>query len=87
MIELHDIIGIIGAISILVTYFLLQAQKMSATGLAYSVINLVGTFLILFSLLNTWNLTSVIIEIAWGAISVYGIMRWYKENYSTKLEG
>ena len=86
MIELHDLIGFLGAIAILVAYFLLQAKKMSSDGLIYSVLNLAGAILILFSLFNAWNLTAVLIEIIWGGISLFGIMKWYKSIYTEKVE-
>lgn len=74
---LSDLIGIAGVILVLLTYFLLQAGKLASTSLKYSTINLLGSALIMVSLLNTWNLASVIIEIAWGLISCYGIYRYF----------
>jgi hypothetical protein len=84
IIELHDVIGFLGAIAILLAYFLLQAKKMSPDGLIYSVLNLVGAVLILFSLINAWNLTAVFIEIIWFGLSLVGIYRWYKSSYTKK---
>lgn len=83
-IEFHDMIGFCGAMAILVAYFLLQAKKMSPDGLIYSVLNLVGAILILFSLLYAWNLTAVFIEIVWLGISLFGIGKWYKATYKEK---
>ena len=37
--------------------------------------NLAGSLLILLSLWDAWNLPSVVIEIAWSAISVWGLIR------------
>jgi len=85
-IEFHDVIGFLGAIAILIAYFLLQAKKMSSDGLIYSLLNLVGAVLILFSLANAWNLTAVFIEIIWCGISLLGILRWYKTTYAEKIE-
>jgi predicted membrane protein len=73
----YDIIGIIGVAIILATYFALQTRKISSDSLLYSVANLVGSFLVIVSLLNTWNLASVIIEIFWSIISAYGIYHYY----------
>jgi len=80
-VELHDIVGFFGAIAILLAYFFLQAKKMSADGVVYSLLNLVGAFLILFSLTYAWNLTAVFIEIIWLGISLFGIVKWYKSTY------
>jgi hypothetical protein len=81
VVEFHDFVGFSGAGCILIAYFLLQAKKMSPDGLIYSLLNLVGALLILFSLRYAWNLTAVFIEIIWCGISVFGIMKWYKANY------
>jgi hypothetical protein len=84
VVEFHDIIGFSGAVAILIAYFLLQAKKMSADGLAYSVLNLAGALLILFSLTYAWNLTAVFIEIVWSGISLFGIMKWYRTTSTEK---
>lgn len=84
--EFHDFVGFSGATAILVAYFLLQAKKMSADGLIYSLLNLVGAILILFSLAYAWNLTAVFIEIIWVSISLFGVFKWYKVTYGEKIE-
>lgn len=86
IIEFHDFVGFAGAFAILIAYFLLQAKKMSADSLTYSLLNLVGALLILFSLVNAWNLTAVFIEIIWGGISAFGILKWYKTNSVKKVD-
>jgi paired small multidrug resistance pump len=84
--EFHDFVGFSGAIAILLAYFFLQAKRMSADGLIYSLLNLVGALLILFSLASAWNSTAVFIEIIWVGISLYGIFKWYKTSYAQKIE-
>ena len=73
--DIHDVIGIIGVFFILVSYVLLQIEKIRAKSLSYSVINLVGAVLILYSLFYNWNLASVIIEFFWIIISLFGIVK------------
>ncbi len=73
--DIHDVIGIIGVFFILVSYVLLQIEKIRAKSLSYSVINLVGAILILYSLFYNWNLASVIIEFFWIIISLFGIVK------------
>lgn len=72
----HDVAGSTGAAIILVSYFLLQVQRLSGSGLAYSVFNAIGAFLILLSLLIDFNLAAFIVEAFWLAISLFGIARW-----------
>lgn len=77
---LVDAIGLLGVGVILGAYFLLQASRMKVTDLRYSILNGVGALLILYSLLYNWNTASVVIEIFWFSISVYGVMQRWKER-------
>lgn len=72
-------IGIVGVAIILLAYMLLQLHRMSAHSLAYTTVNAVGSVLILISLYYHMNIASLIIEIAWLAISLYGMWRAYKK--------
>lgn len=73
-------IGIIGVAIILVTYFLLQTDRIAARELRYSVLNAIGSSCILLSLIVDFNLPSFVIEVAWVLISLMGIVRWWREN-------
>ncbi len=75
MAQVPNIIGTLGVALVLLAYFLLQCEKLSNRGYAYPILNLLGALLILYSLFYVWNLPSVIIEVAWIAISVFGIIR------------
>lgn len=80
LMEISDEIGIIGVIFILISYVLLQSGKIDSKSVRYSFINLIGAVLILFSLFYSWNLASVIIEIFWILISLYGIIKISIQN-------
>lgn len=68
-------LGAVGAACIVAAYFLLQTEKMAAKSLSYSLTNLVGAALLLVSLMIHFNLGSVLIELFWIAISVYGLIK------------
>ena len=76
--SLIDLIGILGVIIIIIGYMLLQLGKMDASDLSFSVLNTLGAFLIIISLLYDWNLASFIMEFTWMMISLYGIIKHYK---------
>jgi hypothetical protein len=76
--SLPEIIGILGVIVIIIAYILLQVEKMDAKDLGFSVLNTLGAFLIIISLLYDWNLASFIMESTWMMISLYGIIKYYK---------
>jgi hypothetical protein len=74
-IDLADVIGIAGVIMILIAYYFLSVGKWISDSMHYQVLNFAGAWLILFSLYFHWNLSSVVIEIAWIIISVMGMVR------------
>lgn len=54
---------------------MIQTGRLSSNDMAFPVTNLIGAILLFISLMYAWNLPSVIIEICWIAISIYGIFR------------
>ncbi len=70
-----DIVGLLGVAAIILSYMLLQAEILKPNQPIYSVLNLMGALLILFSLFFNWNLSSVVIEIFWILISIFGLAR------------
>jgi hypothetical protein len=72
----HDWAGLVGVALVLIAFLLLQAHKLSGQGYTYQVMNLVGAFGILLSLIfGMFNLPAFLQEMAWFLISVYGIVR------------
>lgn len=74
-----DIIGSLGVGLIILTYIMLQIEKLRSTELLYSLLNGVGAVLIIVSLIFSFNLPSFIVEFFWLLISLFGIVK-----YSTK---
>ena len=74
----YDWVGLLGTAMILLGFALLQAGKLSGTGLVYQLLNLFGAAGVLVSLLGTFNLSVFLLEAAWIAVSVYGIARSFK---------
>ena len=73
-------VGVFGVILILVAYFLLQWGKLRPGGFVYSLLNLIGALGILYSLFFEWNLSAVLMEIAWILISIYGLVRCFMQR-------
>ena len=73
-----DAVGIIGVIVLMVTYLLLQLNKLQSNGLAYSLLNAIGALLIIFSLLVNFNLSAFLMEAFWVLISLIGIFRYLR---------
>jgi hypothetical protein len=67
--------GLLGAVIIVIAYFLLQVGRLDSRSLSYSVANGVGAAAIIYSLYYEFNLSAFAIESFWLAISLYGIYR------------
>ena len=72
----HDITGSLGVTIIILTYILLQGERIRSEQLAYSLLNAAGAALILISLYYTFNLPSFIVEFFWLLISLFGVGKY-----------
>ena len=76
--SLLDLVGLIGAAVLMIAYLMLQLNKLTSDGLAYSLFNAIGAILIIVSLRVKFNLAAFIIEVFWVLISVFGIYRYFR---------
>jgi len=72
---LPNVLGIIGSAIVIVAYFAVARGSIAADSKPYYLANLLGAALIFASLWWAWNLPAAIVEIFWGAISAYGLLR------------
>lgn len=75
---LIDLIGNVGVVILIIAYLLLQLNKLSSDGLAYSLLNMVGASLIIVSLRFNFNLSAFVIEVFWVLISFIGVFRYFR---------
>ena len=75
---LLDLVGNTGVVMLIITYLMLQVNKIRSDGLAYSLLNAVGASLIILSLLVNFNLSAFIMEVFWVLISFVGIYRHFR---------
>lgn len=73
-------LGIIGVALVLGCYFSLEKGILKSDQLIFPILNLIGATLILISLFWEWNLPSVIYEVCWIIISIYGIRQALKKK-------
>ncbi len=76
----HDLVGNLGVVLILGTYFALQAGRLDSRAVAYSALNALGAGSITISLLFDFNLSAFVVEAAWVAVSLYGLVRARRMN-------
>lgn len=73
----YDFIGSIGVGVIILTYILLQTEKIKSESLSYSLLNGLGAGLIVFSLIFDFNFSAFVVESLWVLISLYGIGKYF----------
>jgi hypothetical protein len=71
----HDLVGNLGVVMILGTYFALQVGRLDAKSFLYSGLNAFGAGSITVSLFFDFNLSAFVVEAAWVAVSVYGLVQ------------
>lgn len=76
----YDAIGLMGVTLIVSCYFLIQIGKINAVQPIYSILNMIGSILIIISLYSNFNLPSFIIEAFWILISIVGLIRALKHK-------
>ncbi len=72
----YDMLGTLGTAIIIVTYVLLQIEKVRSDQLAYSLLNAIGAALILTSLYFSFNFPAFLVEFFWLLISLFGIGKY-----------
>ena len=83
---LPDLIGLTGVALLIVTYALLQLDKIDPKGFWYSFNNLLVAILVTVSLVYTPNLASIVIEVFWFLISLYGVVKFFKRKDLTNIK-
>jgi multidrug transporter EmrE-like cation transporter len=73
-----DFIGNVGVVVLIITFLMLQLNKIPSDGLAYSLLNAIGASLIVVSLLFDFNLSALLMEVFWVLISFVGMYRYFR---------
>ncbi|MEO8572709.1 MAG: hypothetical protein ABI481_01980 [Pyrinomonadaceae bacterium] len=76
----YDIVGTLGVAIIIVTYVLLQIERVRSDQLIYSLLNAIGAALILVSLYFDFNFPSLVVEFFWLLISLFGIGKYLSKR-------
>ncbi len=81
----YELIGSVGVGLIILTYILLQTEKIRSENLSYSVLNGLGAALIVFSLIYNFNFSAFVVESLWVLISIYGIGKYFFKGKREKV--
>ncbi|HEX8264070.1 MAG TPA: hypothetical protein VF596_01500 [Pyrinomonadaceae bacterium] len=76
----YDFVGTIGTAVIIVTYILLQTERIKSSSLIYSLLNAAGAAMIIVSLIFSFNFSAFIVEFFWLLISLFGIVKFFLQK-------
>ena len=76
----YDFVGTIGTAVIIVTYILLQIERIKSSSLIYSLLNAAGAAMIIVSLLFSFNFSAFMVEFFWLLISLFGIVKFFLQK-------
>lgn len=71
-----EFIGYVGVSLLVITYALLQLERIDPKGFWYSFNNMLVAILVTVSLIETPNKPSMVIEFFWFTISIYGLWKY-----------
>ncbi|MCC6328286.1 MAG: hypothetical protein IT174_07210 [Acidobacteria bacterium] len=77
----YNILGTAGVATIVITYILLQTERLRSDSLYYSLLNAIGAILILISLYFEFNFPSFVVEFFWLLISLFGIGKYLRRKH------
>ncbi len=80
----YDILGTVGVGIIIITYVLLQIERVRSDQLVYSLLNAIGASLILISLYFNFNLPAFFVEFFWLLISLFGIGKYLRRTRGSR---
>ena len=78
--DAFTLVGFVGVGFIVVAYFANQQGWLGSDDWRFPAANLMGSLLILVSLYDAWNFPSLVIEVIWSAISLYGLSRRWRRR-------
>ena len=70
-----DIAGLTGVVLIVIAYLLLQLGKLPSSSPIFSLMNALGAFLVMVSLIFDFNLAAFLMEAFWFVLSLFGLLR------------
>ena len=80
--ETTRIIGFIGVVMVLIAYFANQQRWLDSEHWPFPLANMVGSIMMMVSLYTEWNFPSFVINGAWAAISLWGLVKAWRAPLS-----
>jgi len=74
-VSLYDLSGLLGALLILAAYAGVQTHRLDPHRPTALLLNLIGPSLVLFSLIEDFNLAALLLQVCWIAVALFGLTR------------
>ncbi len=72
---LLQITSLLGAVGILLPFAAVQFGKLTTGATSYSLLNLVGSLLLLIVAIIEFQIGFIVLEVVWAGVSVRGLLR------------
>lgn len=83
--EVSDVAGLLGVALMLIAYAASAMGRLDPTRAAALWANLIGAALVLYSLTNTMNISSFVLEAVWLAVAAVGLVRLALKSKGPKV--
>ena len=80
--SIFQIVGVFGFFVYIASFALLQLRMIDGNSNLYSLLNIVGASLVLLSLMEAFNLASMLIQVSWIFIGIAGIGMRYRRQFT-----
>ena len=80
---MSQFIGLLGGVLVLIAFYNVERSRWNADDKILYITNLAGTILLTISLLENFNLGSVVIEIFYAIISIRGLIRLKRKHHDS----
>ncbi len=77
----YDILGTVGVAVIILTYVLLQLERIRSNQLSFSLLNAAGASSVLVSLYFSFNFPAFVVEFFWLLISLFGSAKYFWQKH------
>ncbi len=71
----YDALGLAGASLFVIAFAGTQLERLDPHGWPSLTLNLAGAILVLISLTRAFNLASAVLEVVWGLVALYGLIK------------
>jgi len=75
-----QLVSFAAAMIILIAYVGHQSRRMDANGIAYNIMNAVGSGILTYVALRPFQIGFVVLESVWALVSVYAIIRAVRQR-------